>query len=136
MTHYLGQGHWEGPKLNSKTHFGFVYLITNNVTGRMYVGKKQYYSYVKKKKNKELDWKNYTGSSKDLNKDIKLLGIENFTFKVIKQYKSRGWLSYGEANYQHKKDVLTKWLDDDTRLYYNKQIGPTRFVPMKKDRLL
>jgi len=129
------QGHWEGVKLNPKTHFGFVYLITNNDNGRQYVGKKQFHMYSKRKIVREMDWRTYTGSSNELNKDIKALGRKQFTFKAVKQYKSRGWLTYGEANLQHKLNVLTKYVDD-VKMFYNKQIGAVRFVPMKKDRLL
>ena len=122
------QHHWVGRKPNPHVYFGFVYLITNLSSGRMYVGKKQYHRYVKKKKAKENDWHFYTGSSKDLNKDIKTLGRDCFEFKILKNLHTRGGLTYTEANIQHKRDVLTK-PHPDGRLYYNKQIGAIRFVP-------
>ena len=74
---------------------GFVYLITNNLSGRKYVGKKlakfskTTYRVVKlkngKKKRKKIkskidsDWQQYYGSNIELNKDIEELGSENFT---------------------------------------------------------
>jgi hypothetical protein len=65
---------------------GFVYVITNNITGRKYIGKKlakfsrTTYKVVKlkngnKKRKKirgkiESDWQTYYGSNEQLNKDI------------------------------------------------------------------
>jgi len=120
--------HWVGRRPDPSKYFGFVYLITNTVSGRMYVGKKQYHRWSKRKKVGENDWHYYTGSSKDLNRDIKRLGQHNFEFKILKNYNTRGGLTYGEANKQHKLDVLTK-PHPDGRLYYNKQIGAVRFIP-------
>jgi hypothetical protein len=73
---------------------GFVYIITNTITGRMYIGKKlakfakTTYKMVKlkngtKKKKKirgkvDSDWRTYYGSSDELLKDIAQLGQENF----------------------------------------------------------
>ena len=123
--------HWKGRKPNPNEYFGFVYLITNLKDGRMYIGKKQYKRWSKRKIVGNNNWEFYTGSSKDLNKDIKVHGKENFEFKIIKNYKTRGGLTYGEVNTQHKKDVLTKRHPDDPelRLYYNKMIGSIKFIP-------
>jgi len=120
--------HWIGKKPDPHKYFGFVYLITNKATGRMYIGKKQYHRWSKRKKIGENNWHFYTGSSKDLNKDIKALGRGLFEFKIIKNYLTRGGLTYGEANIQHKRDCLTE-PHPDGRFYYNKQIGAIRFVP-------
>ena len=69
---------------------GFVYLITNTISGRKYVGKKlskfskTSYKVVKlkngKKKRKRIkskvdsDWQTYYGSNVELNKDVETLG--------------------------------------------------------------
>jgi hypothetical protein len=128
-------GHWSyRHQMNPEKYFGFVYLITCTTNGMSYIGKKQFYHYKKRKRVKETDWKIYTSSSKDLNADIKKLGKGAFTFKVVKQYRSRGHLVYGEANLQHKKDVLTQRLKDKTRAWYNKQIGAIRYVPTEIDK--
>ena len=68
----MGTGHWllhEGVIMDETT-FGFIYEITNLVTNKKYIGKKQCKSRLKrkplkgKKKNrlemKESDWKEYT----------------------------------------------------------------------------
>ena len=78
---------------------GFVYLITNNTTGRRYIGKKlakfskTTYKVVKlkngnKKRKKirgkiESDWQTYYGSNIELNKDIERLGAGNFTREIL-----------------------------------------------------
>jgi len=98
------------------------------------VGKKQYYFYRKGKKVSKSKWETYTGSSKELNKDIKDLGKDKFIFEILAEYMTRGWLTYAEANLQHKRDVLTTYMTDDmTPLYYNKQIGAIRYMPKRID---
>ena len=78
---------------------GFVYLITNNLTGRKYIGKKlakfskTTYKTVKlkngNKKRKKIrskidsDWQLYYGSSPELTKDIEQLGPGNFYSRNI-----------------------------------------------------
>ena len=111
---------------------GFVYCITNNISGRKYIGKKlskfskTTYKIVKLKngtkkrkriKSKvESDWQQYTGSSIELNKDIEQLGIENFTRHILYYCKTKSECSYIEAREQFKHRVLES---DD---YYNGQI--------------
>ena len=101
--------------------YGFVYLITNNTTGKKYIGKKLFYSQkqrqVKGKKKKykvESDWKDYYGSNEELIKDVELLGRDSFTRKIIRLCKTKGECSYFEAKYQFEYDVL---LNPD--LFYN-----------------
>lgn len=120
--------HWIGRKPDPKKYFGFIYTVTNLVSGRKYLGKKQYWVYKKRKPFKENNWHYYTSSSKELNEDIKALGKQNFEFKIIKNCTTRGGLTYIEANQQHKKDVLTA-PHQDGRLWYNKQIAAIRYIP-------
>jgi len=112
---------------------GFVYLITNNLTGRKYIGKKlakfskTTYNTVKlkngKKKRKKIrskidsDWQLYYGSNIELNKDIEQLGNENFTREILYYCRSKAECSYIEAREQFKHRVLE---NDD---YYNGQIS-------------
>ena len=111
---------------------GFVYLITNNLTGRKYVGKKlakfskTTYKVVKlkngNKKRKKIrskidsDWQLYYGSSPELTKDIEQLGIQNFTREILYYCKSKSECSYVEAREQFARKVLES---DD---YYNGHI--------------
>lgn len=112
---------------------GFVYLITNLTNDRKYIGKKlskfskTTYKTVtlkngtkKKKKIKskiDSDWMEYYGSSIDLNKDLELLGKENFTREILFFCKSKAECSYIEAREQFTRRVLES-LD-----YYNGQIS-------------
>jgi hypothetical protein len=112
---------------------GFVYLITNKASSRQYIGKKlakfskTTYKVVKlkngtKKKKKvrskiDSDWLEYYGSSIELNKDIELLGKENFTREILFYCKSKAECSYIEAREQFTRRVLES---DD---FYNGQIS-------------
>jgi hypothetical protein len=101
-------------------NYGFVYLITNTLTGRKYIGKKFFYSsktkVVKGKKKKfkvSSDWKTYYGSSAEVTKDVLQLGQENFSREIIYLCKSKGECGYLEAKEQFTKGALES---DD---YYN-----------------
>lgn len=112
---------------------GFVYLITNNISGRKYVGKKlakfskTAYKVVKQKngvkKRKKIkskidsDWMEYYGSSVELSADIEKLGAENFTREILHYCRSKAECSYIEAREQFERKVL------ETNDYYNGQIS-------------
>lgn len=114
--------------------FGFVYCITNLVTGKKYIGRKNWYSMKKKKgekrrKKSESDWKSYYGSNDILKKDVEELGKENFSREILILAETVGLLGYFEENEQHRRGVL---FDDG---YYNDCIGPGRFRSVKKPSL-
>lgn len=111
---------------------GFVYLITNVTSGKMYVGKKlakfakTTYKVVKlkngTKKRKKIktkidsDWQQYYGSSPNLTEDINQLGNDNFQREILYYCKSKAECSYIEAREQFARRVLES---DD---YYNGHI--------------
>ena len=111
---------------------GFVYIITNNLSGRKYIGKKlakfskTTYKTVKlkngKKKKKrirgkiESDWRDYYGSSIELNTDIAAQGTDKFRRDILYYCKSKAECSYIEAREQFSRQVL------ESRDYYNGHI--------------
>jgi hypothetical protein len=111
---------------------GFVYLITNNLTGRKYIGKKlakfskTTYKTVKQKngikKKKRIrskidsDWQQYYGSSAELSADIERLGTDNFTREILYYCASKSECSYIEAREQFSRRVL------ESQDYYNGHI--------------
>ena len=112
---------------------GFVYLITNKTTQRKYIGKKlakfsktTYKTVTLKngtKKKKKIrskidsDWMEYYGSSIELNKDVEILGKENFVREILYFCKSKAECSYIEAREQFTRRVL------ESTDYYNGQIS-------------
>ena len=112
---------------------GFVYLITNLLSGRKYIGKKlakfskTTYRVVKlkngTKKRKKIkskidsDWLTYYGSNDELNKDIQTLGQENFKREILYYCNSKAQCSYIEAREQFRHQVL------ESDAYYNGQIS-------------
>jgi hypothetical protein len=114
--------------------FGFVYMITNTITSKMYIGRKYFVSKrrkkVKGKKRRtivrtETDWSTYTGSSKTLNKDIAKTGKDKFTFEILVLGETRGQVNYLEENIHHKFHVVAR------DKFYNDCIGPRRFANVR-----
>ena len=120
--------HWVG-EVDPDTYYGFVYLITNTVSGRKYIGRKFYHTYKKRKRIRESNWRVYAGSCKPLKEDMKRLGKDKFTFEIICNYKTRGGVVSGEVHFQTDNDVLSpELLPCGERLYYNGQIGSVKFI--------
>jgi len=112
---------------------GFVYLITNTISGKKYIGKKlakfskTTYKVVKlkngtKKKKKirskvDSDWRDYYGSNDKLNEDVTSIGKEKFTREILFYCNSKAQCSYIEAREQFNHRVL------ESNDYYNGQIS-------------
>jgi hypothetical protein len=128
-------GHWEGIlEEGTDLPYGFIYKITNLTNNKKYIGKKQCKSIRKRpplkgKKNKrrhevETDWKTYTSSSNQLNKDLDCIGIDKFKFEILRWCDSKWELSYYEARLQFKEEVLLR--DDYYNGIINLRIGKRR----------
>lgn len=119
----MDYGHWTYNGDWPSNCYGFIYEITNNITNKKYIGKKQVQKILKRpplkvKKNKrhviqESDWKTYTGSCNELNNDIKLHEKQNFSFNILRICYNKWELAYYEAKLQFELGVL---LSDQ---YYN-----------------
>lgn len=94
-------------------NIGFVYLITNLITNRKYIGKKLFHfsktKQVKGKKKKykaPSDWQTYYGSNEELKKDVQTHGAENFKREITHLCESKGECGYLEAKEQFINDAL------------------------------
>ena len=102
---------------------GFVYIITNLLTNRRYIGKKNFWGTktsqktviikstgLKKKKKIRTqipsDWETYFGSNDELKKDVVTYGEHNFSREIIRLCRSKGEMSYMEARTQFELDVI------------------------------
>ena len=129
-------GHWQTKLPIPENAYGFIYIITNNHSSKKYIGKKQMVTTKKKqplkgKKRKrtsivETDWKYYTSSSNELNKDIEALGVANFTFEIIRFCCSKSELAYYEAKEQFDREVLLK--EDYYNGIINLRIGKIKII--------
>lgn len=111
---------------------GFVYVITNTVNGRKYIGKKLFKkakTKVVKGKKKRLkvdsDWKDYYGSNKTLIEEVIRLGKENFKREILRICTTKAECSYFELKYQIQFEVL------ESDAYYNDWI----YVRVRKEHL-
>ena len=111
---------------------GFVYIITNTISGRMYVGKKlarfktTRYKMHTQKNGKKIrkkirgavasDWQEYYGSSDQLNRDVALLGRDRFRREILYYCRSKAECNYIEAREQFTRKVL------ESDQYYNGHI--------------
>jgi hypothetical protein len=106
-----------------ETAYGYVYLITNTVTGRKYIGKKLFWfrktKVLKGKKKRikvESDWRDYWSSSDEVKKDVDTLGTDKFIREILHICPNKGSCNYLEAREQMDRRVL------ETEDYYNGQI--------------
>ena len=111
---------------------GFVYVITNTVSDRMYVGKKlarfktTRYKMHTQKNGKKIrkkirgavasDWQEYYGSSDQLNRDVETLGRDQFRREILYYCRSKAECNYIEAREQFTRKVL------ESDQYYNGHI--------------
>ena len=134
MSHWL----YKNKVLNEapEGYFGFVYLITNIKSGKKYIGRKYFgttrrIKVVGKKRRKVIrkdsNWRDYTGSSKDLNQDIKELGMWQFRFEILILGRTKGQVNYLEENIHHRFHVAS------SGEFYNDCIGPRRFANVRLD---
>lgn len=106
---------------------GFVYKITELNTGKMYIGKKFFWApktlpVTKTRKRRvktrvESDWRDYFGSSKEVQALVEKNGSGNYKREILHLCKTKGDCSYWELYEQMTNHVL---LNDE---YYNEFVG-------------
>ena len=61
--------------------YGFIYITTNLINGKRYIGQKKY--------DKEGTWKNYLGSGTYLKRAIEKYGKDNFSKEIVEECESK-----------------------------------------------
>ena len=107
--------------------FGYVYRITNLQTGQQYIGRKYFVQKRKprgggRRRTSESNWKQYWGSSKELNADRKRLGADTFSREILSTHATAGRVNYEETRQLFINHVLTEALDNGEPAYYNSNI--------------
>ena len=105
-------------------YYGMVYLLENTTNGKLYIGKKFFWTHITRQKNgkrkkvkTESDWKKYYGSNKKLKEEIENIGVDKIHRTILKLCYTKTQCAYYEMEEQIKRNVL---LDES---YYNEFIG-------------
>lgn len=106
-------------------YVAFVYIITNLISGKQYIGLKTTrsirYKALNNKRKKvyvESDWKSYWSSSDALKTDVEVLGQDNFKREIIHFCEKKAHANYLEAKEQYSRLVL-----EHPEKYYNQIIN-------------
>lgn len=103
---------WIGIIPNYSLYIGFIYKITNLISGRIYFGKKFLFHPITKKESR---WKTYKSSSKYVQNDIILLGEQNFKFEILEYH-----IDYKILHDTEIQLILDNWKSGNC---YNKNVG-------------
>lgn len=76
-------------RTTTNNKYGFIYLTTNLINNKKYIGKRRYYK----------NWKNYLGSGKLLTRAIEKYGKENFSRIILQECDSLEQLDQAEKNW-------------------------------------
>ena len=122
-------------------NYGFVYVITNKLNGKKYIGRKYFWSRrtlapLKGKKRKRIaiyssNWQDYWSSSKILAAEIEKHGKENFTREILSLHPDKRETNYAEIAEQVICNILEARDEEGERIYYNENIL-SRYYPSKK----
>jgi hypothetical protein len=106
---------------------GFVYQIHDLMNDMYYIGKKNFWTTLKRPplkgrvnkrhSKKPSDWETYYGSSERLTLMVKAFGTDNFTRQILVLCENKTMMSYWETKLQFDNNVLVR---DD---YYNEFIS-------------
>lgn len=97
---------------------GFVYLITNTLNRKLYIGQKNFWAIQKLKplkgktnrrhRRRETDWQQYFGSSEALLNDLAAQAPDTFRREILYLCVNKTQMNYFEAREQFNRDVLLK----------------------------
>lgn len=114
------------------SYAGFVYLITEKDTGKMYVGKKFFHG-MRKQKGKTRrskvgsDWEKYFGSCKELCDRVKEFGPSNYKREIISLHTLKRDVNFCEVREQFRLNVLEAVDANGNRLFFNENISGKYF---------
>lgn len=124
---------------------GFVYIITDLINDKHYIGIKNFkskkqYQLNNKKKSKfvESDWQDYYGSSEQLKEQVKLKGKENFKRQIIYLCKTKSAMNYYECLLQMNLNVLAsdKFYNSIINIRINRRCYKADWIADKDEILL
>lgn len=124
---------------NAQNWSGFIYLLTHIPTGKMYVGKKSFWSKRKltktaKRRTKiESDWQWYWSSSDLVKEMIKTGDKSEWRREILILCSLDRDVGYCEVREQWRRDVLESRAEDGTRLYLNDNIQGKFFPGLYAD---
>ncbi|SFY28120.1 hypothetical protein SAMN04487921_13723 [Bacillus altitudinis] len=95
--------------IDTKKHFGFIYVTINKLNGKLYLGKKAF----RLKNGKVNAWRSYLGSGKEIKRQIQQYGKENFTRYILALGRTSDELTQLEIEYIRKFGAHEsgKWLN-------------------------
>lgn len=138
----MRQTPWIGVPSKIREYAGFIYQITNLISGKKYVGRKYFFHTHAKKQKKptgrvavkvfESNWKVYTSSSRSVNDDISALGAENFRFEITECLKSRRALIDREVDLMVELNVMNAKLQNGDYAFYNETINAKTYRPKRR----
>jgi len=138
--------HWElNGMVIPEDSFGFIYLVTNRDTGKMYVGSKQRFywdgpvggykctdpsdEWWDPRAWKDGQWKTYTTSSDEIILEIARGNVYDWKFEILELCSDKLELHLAEIKHMMKRDVLEATDSRGRWLYYNKNIAGKIFRP-------
>jgi hypothetical protein len=137
MSHWLYKNEVFSPDYENIDWAGFVYIITNKLTGQKYIGRKRFHKkrtlkplkgYKRRRiKISESDWRTYGSSCKELLEDIEKLGEENFEFRILSFHENYSELNYAETKLQFLFKVLEEKDKAGNWQFYNNNIENTYY---------
>ena len=125
---------WVGLPSDYGNRLGFIYLVINSRNGHFYIGKKLFWAKSGKVR-VQSNWRDYFGSSKQVQAEIKEYGKEAFHRIILQCHDSKSELGLAELMYQMKHITNNLCLNGiiNVRLFVRPEM---KLVKMEKDIVL